>query len=126
MARVIFIISTEKVEFKQLENWFAAQEDILKAIDNRISALIVKKTAIEADIEKQTAKITQMEAQVDEKQNLYEDIYSEIEVLKHDLKIRQQKVMQKQISCTEARQEVIRYNDKLNLLTGQAERFKAF
>lgn len=32
-----------------------------------------------------------MEAQVDEKQNLYEDIYNEIEVLKHDLKIRQQR-----------------------------------
>lgn len=56
LARVIFIISTEKVEFKQLENWFVNQEDILKAIDNRISALIVKKTAIEADIEKQTAE----------------------------------------------------------------------
>lgn len=120
------LLAQKKVEFKQLENWFVNQEDILKAIDNRISALIVKKTAIEADIEKQTAKIAQMEAQVDEKQNLYEDIYNEIEVLKHDLKIRQQKVMQKQISCTEARQEVIRYNDKLNLLTGQAERFKAF
>ena len=50
-----------------------------------------------------------------------------LEVLNiHELKIRQQKVMQKQISCTEARQEVIRYNYKLNLLTGQAERFKAF
>ena len=34
--------------------------------------------------------------------------------------------MQKQISCTEARQEVIRYNDKLQLLKGQNERFKAF
>ena len=120
------LLAQKKVEFKQLESWFVNQEDILKAIDNRISALIVKKTAIEADIEKQTAKIAQMEAQVDEKQNLYEDIYNEIEVLKHDLKIRQQKVMQKQISCTEARQEVIRYNDKLNLLTGQADRFKAF
>ena len=37
------LLAQKKVEFKQLENWFAAQEDILKAIDNRISALIVKK-----------------------------------------------------------------------------------
>lgn len=37
------LLAQKKVEFKQLENWFVNQEDILKAIDNRISALIVKK-----------------------------------------------------------------------------------
>lgn len=120
------LLAQKQVEQKQLDNWFINQEDILQAIDNRISALIVKKTAIEADLEQQTIKIQEIEKQVDEKQNIYENIYSDIEILKQNLKQAQQKVMQKQISCTEARQEVIRYNDKLKLLSGQAERFQAF
>ena len=33
------LLAQKKVEFKQLESWFVNQEDILKAIDNRISAL---------------------------------------------------------------------------------------
>ena len=120
------LLAQKRVEFKQLENWFINQEDILKAIDNRISALIVKRTAVEDDIEKQIQKIAQLEEKLDHKQNTYEDIYNDIEALKHDLKIAQQKVIQKQISCTEARQEVIRYNDKLSLLKGQIERLNSF
>lgn len=120
------LLAQKQVEQKQLESWFINQEEVLQAIDNRISALIVKRTAIEADIEQQTIKIKELAKQVDEKQNFDENIYNNIEVLKQDLKRAQQKVMQKQISCTEARQEVIRYNDKLKLLSGQAERFQAF
>lgn len=120
------LLAQKQVEQKQLENWFINQEEVLQAIDNRISALIVKRTAIEVDIEQQTINIQELAKQVDEKQNLDEDIYNNIEGLKQDLKRAQQKVMQKQISCTEARQEVIRYNDKLKLLSGQAERFQAF
>lgn len=120
------LLAQKNVEFKQIETWFVTQEGILKSIENRICALIVKKTAIEADIEQQEQKIKEMKAQIDEKQNISEDIYNEIESLKQDLKIARQKVMQKQISCTEARQEVIRYNDKLQLLKGQNERFNAF
>lgn len=120
------LLAQKRVEFKQLENWFISQEDILKSIDNRISALIVKRTAVESDIEKQIQKIAQLEQKLDHKQNTYDDLYNDIEALKNDLKIAQQKVIQKQISCTEARQEVIRYNDKLSLLKGQIERLDTF
>ncbi len=120
------LVAQKAVELKQLEQWFITQEDILQAIDNRISALIVKKTAIEADIEAQQEKIAKMEKSLGEDKSFYENIYNDIEALKSDLKLRQQKLMQKQINCTEARQEVIRYNDKLNLLKGQAERYQTF
>ena len=116
----------KEVELKQLDNWFVQQENILSAIDNRISALIVKKTAIEADVEQQIEHIAKMKTSVGDNKEIYDNIESEIESLKHDLKIRRQKVMQKQINCTEARQEVIRYNDKMNLLKEQCERYESF
>lgn len=120
------IAAQKDVELKQLDNWFTEQENILTSIDNRISALIVKKTAIEADIENQAEKIKELEKTAGGNKETYDNIYNDIEALKSDLKIHQQKVMQRQISCTEARQEVIHYNDKLKLLEGQNERYRAF
>ena len=120
------LIAQKQVEFKQLDDWFKQQEHILQAIDNRISALIVKKTAVEAEIEEQTAKLATMQNDMGENKSSNEDIFKQIEQLKRDLSMAQQKLMQKQINCTEARQEVIRYHDKLNLLKQQIERYEAF
>ena len=119
-------MAQKDVEQKQLEIWFSEQENILKSIDNRISALIVKKTALEVDIENQTAVIAEMEQTIGENKISYDDIQNEIESLKTDTKIKQQKIMQRQISCTEARQEVIRHNDKIKILLGQCERYQIF
>lgn len=120
------LLAQKDVELKQLELWFGEQENVLKSIDNRISALIVKKTALEVDIENQTAVITEMQKAVGENKTSYDDIQNDIESLKADTKIKQQKIMQRQISCTEARQEVIRHNDKIKILAGQCERYRAF
>ena len=120
------LLAQKDVELKQLELWFNEQENILKSIDNRISALIVKKTALEVDIENQTAIIAEMKQTIGENKVSYDDIQSDIESLKTDTKIKQQKIMQRQISCTEARQEVIRHNDKIKILLGQCERYQTF
>lgn len=77
------LLAQKKVEFKQLENWFINQEDILKAIDNRISALIVKKTAIEAILKNKQLKLFKWKLKLMKNKIIYEDIYNEIEVLKH-------------------------------------------
>lgn len=120
------LVAQKQVEFKQLDKWFAEQENVLRAIEQRTSALIVKKTAIEAEIEEQTQKLAKMQTSIGENKSSNEDIYNDIEQLKQNLRLAQQKLMQKQINCTEARQEVIRYTDKLNLLTQQVERYQAF
>lgn len=120
------LIAQKQVEFKQLANWFVEQDKILQSIESRTSALIVKKTAIEADIEEQTKSLASMQALMGENKSSNEDILSDIEQAKQDLRFAQQKLMQKQISCTEARQEVIRYKDKLNLLFQQIQRYQGF
>lgn len=120
------LLAQKDVELKQLELWFNEQENVLKSIDNRISALIVKKTALEVDIENQTVIIAEMKQTIGENKVSYDDIQSDIESLKADTKIKQQKIMQRQISCTEARQEVIRHNDKIKILLGQCERYQIF
>ncbi|WP_303691657.1 chromosome segregation protein SMC [Megamonas hypermegale] len=120
------LLAQKDVELKQLEIWFSEQENILQSIDNRISALIVKKTALEVDIENQTNIIAETEKTIGENKTSYDDIQSDIESLKTDTKIKQQKIMQRQISCTEARQEVIRHNDKIKILSGQCERYQIF
>ena len=120
------LAAQKQVESKQLDEWFANQQNIIASIDSRISAMIVKRTAVEADIEAQNEQIAKLQQSMGESENSHDDIADTIEALRSDLKAQQQKLMRRQINCTEARQEVIRHNDKLKLVQGQCERTQAF
>lgn len=120
------LAAQKQVESNQLSEWFKNQENIIASVDGRISALIVKRTAVEADIEAQNDKIAAMQKKMGDSENSHEDIKDAIEGLRAELKAQQQLMMRRQISCTEARQEVIRHSDKLKLLKQQCERSSAF
>ena len=111
-------------ELQQIDKWFEEQKSRTEAINNHISALEIKKTAVNSEVEEQKNLIVDLENQLNRKQEDYSDAEAEIKNLRDQQKIAMTKVNQKQISVSQARQEYIHFQEEAERLKGQGQRYQ--